>query len=249
MRLKFRLSNGKKTFFQWDVNQKIILENPICTQVHFENKDISDKAYVKEVYKDNEGRSVVDIPDIFLQYTPGFLFYGYVISEDGKERYTDERGDVSVIRRAKPSDYVFTPEDQKTLEDFEKELNKKVTSPEVGKVGDVLVVKSVDENGRPTEWETTRVSGGGGATDPLWSDIRNKPFEKIGEGFEISEDGTLSLPTYDGDITVTPQIGNSQKLNTANKFVKQDIKVKAIPEYEVSNDSGGNTFIIGKEVI
>lgn len=117
MRLKFRLSNGKKTFFQWDVNQKIILENPICTQVHFENKDISDKAYVKEVYKDDEGRSVVDIPDIFLQYTPGFLFYGYVISEDGKERFTDERGDVSVIRRAKPSDYVFTPEDQKTLEE------------------------------------------------------------------------------------------------------------------------------------
>lgn len=117
MRLKFRLSNGKKTFFQWDVNQKIILENPICTQVHFENKDISDKAYVKEVYKDNEGRSVVDIPDIFLQYTPGFLFYGYVISEDGKERFTEERGDVSVIRRAKPSDYVFTPEDQKTLEE------------------------------------------------------------------------------------------------------------------------------------
>ena len=117
MRLKFRLSNGKKTFFQWDVNQKIILENPICTQVHFENKDISDKAYVKEVYKDNEGRSVVDIPDIFLQYTPGFLLYGYVISEDGKERFTEERGDVSVIRRAKPSDYVFTPEDQKTLEE------------------------------------------------------------------------------------------------------------------------------------
>lgn len=117
MRLKFRLSNGKKTFFQWDVNQKIILENPICTQVHFENKDISDKAYVKEVYKDDAGRSVVDIPDIFLQYTPGFLFYGYVISEDGKKRYTDERGDVSVIRRAKPSDYVFTPEDQKTLEE------------------------------------------------------------------------------------------------------------------------------------
>lgn len=249
MKFKFKLSNGMRTFFQWDAGQKIIFENPQCTYIHFENKEISEKAYVKDIYLNEDGESVVDIPDIFLQYPPGFLIYGYVVEEDGHERYTKEFGSISVIERAKPDDYVFTPEDQKTLEDFEKELNKKVTSPEVGKVGDVLVVKSVDENGRPTEWETTRVSGGGGATDPLWSDIRNKPFEKIGEGFEISEDGTLSLPTYDGDITVTPQIGNSQKLNTANKFVKQDIKVKAIPEYEVSNDSGGNTFIIGKEVI
>ena len=71
----------------------------------------------------------------------------------------------------------------------------------------------------------------------------------VGEGFEISEDGVLSLPKYEGEITVTPQVDNAQVLNTANKFVGKDIKVKAIPEYEVSNDSGGNTFIIGKEVI
>lgn len=71
----------------------------------------------------------------------------------------------------------------------------------------------------------------------------------VGEGFEISEDGVLSLPKYDGEITVTPQVENTQVLNTANKFLRQDIKVKSIPEYEVSNDSGGNTFIIGKEVI
>lgn len=116
MRLKFRLSNGKKTFFQWDVNQKIILESHVCNQVHFENKNISDKAYVKDVYVDGDGRSVVDVPDIFLQYTPGFLIYGYIIDDNGNGRYTEERGDISVIRRAKPSDYVFTPEDQKTLE-------------------------------------------------------------------------------------------------------------------------------------
>ena len=40
------------------------------------------------------------------------------------------------------------------------------------------------------------------------------------------------LPTYDGEITVTPK----------------DVQVKEIPQYSVSNDAGGTTFIIGKEV-
>ena len=28
-----------------------------------------------------------------------------------------------------------------------------------------------------------------------------------------------------------------------------DVTVKAIPDYEVTNEAGGNTFIIGKEII
>lgn len=200
MRLKFRLSNGKKTFFQWDVNQKIILENPICTQVHFENKDISDKAYVKEVYKDNEGRSVVDIPDIFLQYTPGFLFYGYVISEDGKERYTDERGDVSVIRRAKPSDYVFTPEDQKTLEevfdDAVKYVPEKKTDEEKANARDNIGAESVknkvseigDDDG--THYPTV-----GAVKAELDKKIDNPQAASIGEVLTVEEVDENGKPT------------------------------------------------------
>ena len=200
MRLKFRLSNGKKTFFQWDVNQKIILENPICTQVHFENKDISDKAYVKEVYKDNEGRSVVDIPDIFLQYTPGFLFYGYVISEDGKERFTEERGDVSVIRRAKPSDYVFTPEDQKTLEevfdDAVKYIPEKKTDEEKANARENIGAESVknkvseigDDDG--THYPTV-----GAVKAELDKKIDNPQAASIGEVLTVEEVDENGKPT------------------------------------------------------
>lgn len=200
MRLKFRLSNGKKTFFQWDVNQKIILENPICTQVHFENKDISDKAYVKEVYKDNEGRRVVDIPDIFLQYTPGFLFYGYVISEDGKERFTEERGDVSVIRRAKPSDYVFTPEDQKTLEevfdDAVKYIPEKKTDEEKANARDNIGAESVknkvseigDDDG--THYPTV-----GAVKAELDKKIDNPQAASIGEVLTVEEVDENGKPT------------------------------------------------------
>ena len=56
------------------------------------------------------------------------------------------------------------------------------------------------------------------------------------------------LPTYDGEITVTPKVESAQTLKTAGKYLEQDVQVKEIPQYSVSNDAGGTTFIIGKEV-
>lgn len=267
MRLKFRLSNGKKTFFQWDVNQKIILENPICTQVHFENKDISDKAYVKEVYKDNEGRSVVDIPDIFLQYTPGFLFYGYVISEDGKERYTEERGDVSVIRRAKPSDYVFTPEDQKTLEevfdDAVKYIPEKKTDEEKANARENIGAESVknkvseigDDDG--THYPTV-----GAVKAELDKKIDNPQAASIGEVLTVEEVDENGKPTkwktapaaaeqvqsdwYEQDPTKPSYIKNGfAKL----KFTKKEAPSRSLTtegyyHYTVSTPSGGTSSYV-----
>ena len=56
------------------------------------------------------------------------------------------------------------------------------------------------------------------------------------------------LPTYDGEITIIPQVENTQTLKTAGKYLEQDVQVKEIPQYSVSNDAGGTTFIIGKEL-
>lgn len=43
------------------------------------------------------------------------------------------------------------------------QLAKKVTAPEVATVGQTIVVKAVDENGKPTEWECVDMTGGGEA--------------------------------------------------------------------------------------
>lgn len=56
------------------------------------------------------------------------------------------------------------------------------------------------------------------------------------------------LPTYDGEITIIPQVENTQTLKTAGKYLEQDVQVKEIPQYSVSNDADGTTFIIGKEL-
>lgn len=56
------------------------------------------------------------------------------------------------------------------------------------------------------------------------------------------------LPKYTGEYTVTPEVDTAQTLETAGKYLTNDVTVNAIPDYEVSNEAGGNTFIIGKEI-
>lgn len=49
--------------------------------------------------------------------------------------------------------------------------------------------------------------------------------------------------TYSGSYSITPS-PESQVLPTSGKFCSNDIQVRAIPFYEVSNDTGGTTVII-----
>lgn len=49
---------------------------------------------------------------------------------------------------------------------------------------------------------------------------------------------------YCGECEVTPKV-EPQKLETKDKVMTDDVTVKAIPYYEVSNPQGGVTIIIG----
>lgn len=52
---------------------------------------------------------------------------------------------------------------------------------------------------------------------------------------------------YDGEYTVTPK-PDAQVLETAQKKMAEDVKIKAIPFFDVKNQSGGKTIYIGEEV-
>lgn len=52
---------------------------------------------------------------------------------------------------------------------------------------------------------------------------------------------------YSGSYTVTPSV-EAQLLPTAEKFMKYDMTVKAIPFFNVGNTAGGSTVYIGKEL-
>ena len=52
---------------------------------------------------------------------------------------------------------------------------------------------------------------------------------------------------YKGAYEVTPKV-DAQVLPTAQKLMADDVTVKAIPIYDVSNNSGGSTVYIAREV-
>ena len=56
------------------------------------------------------------------------------------------------------------------------------------------------------------------------------------------------ISVYMGEYTVTPKPNEKQVLNTTNKMLVDDITVKEIPYYEVSN-AVGHTVYIGKEIV
>ena len=90
--------------------------------------------------------------------------------------------------------------------------------------------------GRENEIELTR-----GDTAYLTVPITD---EATGEAYIMD---SADVPKYAGETTVTPKVENETVLPTRDKIVKDDITVLKIPQFEVSNTSGGYTLIIGEE--
>lgn len=60
---------------------------------------------------------------------------------------------------------------------------------------------------------------------------------------------TLSgdYPTYEGEYVITPTV-DGQTMATAQKVMRDDVTIKAIPYYDVSNNAGGSTVFIADEI-
>lgn len=75
---------------------------------------------------------------------------------------------------------------------------------------------------------------------------RNEQIKVDFEHFQIVSDHA-GVEYYKGDYTVTPKI-EKQELATRQKFLAENVKIKEIPFFEVSNLEGGQTVFIGKEL-
>lgn len=113
----------------------------------------------------------------------------------------------------------------------------------VAKTDDMTQPVGRDEQGRLF---TAPSSGGGGGTGlPTITEADEGRVLTASGGVAVWRD----LPKYTGEYSVTPEVDTAQTLETAGTYMTNDVTVKAIPDYEVSNEAGGNTFIIGKEII
>ena len=67
---------------------------------------------------------------------------------------------------------------------------------------------------------------------------------KFSEQINVSQ---LVGEKYEGDYVVTPKL-TAQKLPTKNKVLLEDMSIKEIPIYRVTNQTGGTTIYIAKEI-
>ena len=104
----FKIKNGRSEFFQWDLNQQLIVEDDSVNEVHFSNKT-DDYSLVCEVYE-SDGMRLVNVPNILLQTGISIRVYGYY------NDYTKVEEVFKVHRRAKPEDYIYTETEVKSYE-------------------------------------------------------------------------------------------------------------------------------------
>jgi hypothetical protein len=97
----FQIENGRDHFFQWDLNQRLIVNDAAINQVHFCNRTDS-CSLVVDVYEEN-GVRLANVPNVLLQTNWDINVYGYCGSS-----YTKQHVKYKVKARSKPSDYVYT---------------------------------------------------------------------------------------------------------------------------------------------
>ena len=78
-----------------------------------------------------------------------------------------------------------------------------------------------------------------------FSNTTQRISPKMGEVHTVTK--YLGGEEYDGAYEVTPKF-KGQTMPTKDKVLREDMTIKAIPIYSVSNTSGGTTVFIGNEV-
>lgn len=102
----FEIADGRKEFYQWDINRYLKINEENITEVHFDNRTEITTLVVK--VKDG----MCAVPNILLQNNSNIRVYAFVDNE-----YTKIEQVFKVIPRSRPSDYVYTETQVQKIED------------------------------------------------------------------------------------------------------------------------------------
>lgn len=103
--MSLQVLGPKPYFWQWDTGQKLVVDNPDCGEVHFDN-GTTDKALVVQIKSDKDGNRVAEVPNILLQTAKPLRAYLFQETENGA--MTSTLYPFQVLARLKPEDYVYT---------------------------------------------------------------------------------------------------------------------------------------------
>ena len=104
----FKIYDGRDKFYQWDIDRKIIVEDNSIKEVHFCNRT-DNCSLVVDTYEEN-GQTLANVPNVLLTTNWKINVYGYTGD------YTKHSAIFEVVSRTKPSDYIYTETEIKSIE-------------------------------------------------------------------------------------------------------------------------------------
>lgn len=110
----FKIYDGRESFYQWDLDRKLIVNDATINQVHFCNR-MNNCSLKRNVYEVN-GMFLVDVPNVVLQESYKLNVYGY------DKNYTKHSDSFKILPRSKPEDYVFTDAEVNSWEVLEERV-------------------------------------------------------------------------------------------------------------------------------
>lgn len=115
-------------------------------------------------------------------------------------------------------------------------IDEKITNPTSGTIGQVLAVKSVDDNGKPTEYETVEQSSGGSYTLPIATPTQLGGVKPVAKTDEMTQEvGVDEL----GGLFTKEGVGiDEETLNQINKNT-EDIS-------KLSDSKANKTYVDGE---
>lgn len=134
----FRIYDGRKEFFQWDLDRKLVVEDSSIKEVHFCNRT-TECALPVATYKEGN-LTLVNVPNLILQESFRMNVYAY----DGA--YTKHSARFEIIPRSKPDTYVYTETEIKSWD----ELCERIDQIEQNGISDAKIEEAIqkylDEN-------------------------------------------------------------------------------------------------------
>lgn len=201
--------------WQWDYGQILRIQGlnlPTAVEIHFSLDEQGGEA-LRRIGMTNDGVTDVVIPDSMLEnesaYGDSYYFFAYIYLADEESGNTEYKIRAKVSTRSKPEGFVSGGND--TFAEILKTVNEiaedKVDIPVPAKVGQVIAVSEVDEEGKPTEFEV--VDPGGGVSD-------EKIAEAVGTYMEAN-------PIEESDPTVPDWAKQPEKPSYTAEEVGADV--------------------------
>ena len=201
---------------QWDIGTKLEISgldvSTDIVEVHFSLSEKSGEA-VRMLGQVVDGKIIVAIPKLITeaseQRKPHYNAYAFVYLMNEDSAWTERKIAMVVKSKPRPTDYV-SPSELSFLEQLEVALMNKVSIPSFAKVGQVLAVKSVDENGKPIEFEAVNQSGGSGGGGTGADGKDGVGIESVIQTTTSTEDGGINV------VTVTKTDGEKSTFEVRN---------------------------------